>query len=119
MKKNELLTRLRAKNGKRPYGAFIMLVFFALFLNAQNMYSQDTTITGTVKDDTGQPLPGASVVVKGTNIGADTDFDGKFSVTASRDATTLVVSFIGFIAQEVAIAGQSSIDVELVADASS
>ena len=118
MKKNELLTRLRAKNGKRPYGAFIMLVFFALFLNAQNMYSQDTTITGTVKDDTGHPLPGASVVVKGTNIGADTDFDGKFSVTASSDATTLVVSFIGFIAQEVAIAGQSSIDVELVADAS-
>ena len=62
MKKNELLKRLRAKNSKRPYGAFIMLLFFALFLNAQNMYSQDKTITGTVKDDSGQPLPGASAV---------------------------------------------------------
>lgn len=118
MKKNELLTRLRAKNSKRPYGAFIMLLFFALFLNAQNMYSQDKTITGTVKDETGQPLPGASVLVKGTNIGTDTDFDGNYSLSVSNDATTLVISYVGFLAQEVAIAGQSSIDILLEADAS-
>lgn len=40
MKKKELLTRHRAKNNKRPYGSFMMLLFFALFLNAQNIYSQ-------------------------------------------------------------------------------
>ena len=118
MKKKELLTRLRAKNSKRPYGAFIMLLFFALFLNAQNMYSQDKTITGTVNDETGEPLPGASVIVKGTNDGTQTDFDGNYSLSVSNDATTLVVSFIGFSTQEVAIAGQGSIDVQLVADAS-
>jgi len=118
MKKNELLKRLRAKNGKRPYGAFIMLLFFALFLNAQNIYSQDKTITGTVKDEAGELLPGASVLIKGTTNGTETDFDGNFSLSVGNDVTTLVVSYIGYTGQEVAIAGQSSINVLLAADAS-
>jgi TonB-linked SusC/RagA family outer membrane protein len=118
MKKSELLTRLRAKNNKRPFGAFIMLLFFALLFNAQNMYSQDKTITGTVIDETGQPLPGASVLVKGTNNGSQTDFDGNYSVSVTSDATTLIISYVGFIAQEIAIADKSSINIQLVADAS-
>lgn len=82
------------------------------------MYSQDKTITGTVKDEAGQPLPGASVIVKGTNNGTQTDFNGNFSLSVSNDVTTLVVSFLGFSTQEVAITGRTSIDVQLVADAS-
>ena len=101
MKKKELLTRLRAKNSRRPYGAFIMVLFFALFLNAQNMYSQDKTITGTVKDNTGEPLPGASVIVKGTNNGTQTDFDGNYSLSVSNDATTLVVAFLGYVESNI------------------
>jgi TonB-linked SusC/RagA family outer membrane protein len=118
MKTKKFLIRLLTKNNIVPYGAFIMVLFFALFLNAQNMYSQDKTITGIVKDDSGKPLPGASISVKGTTYGTGTDFDGKFSISVSNDATTLVVSYIGFTSQEVEIAGRTSIDVQLVADAS-
>jgi len=118
MNKKELLISIRFKKSKRPYSAFIMLLFFALFLNAQNIYSQDKTITGTVKDVAGEPLPGASVLVKGTTIGTETDFDGNYSISVSNDVTTMVVSFIGFTSQEVEIAGRTSIDVQLVADAS-
>jgi TonB-linked SusC/RagA family outer membrane protein len=117
MKKKELLTRLRAKNGKRPYGAFIMLLFFALFLNAQNMYSQDNTITGIVKDEAGEPLPGASVLVKGTNKGTQTDFDGNFSLKEIDENATLVISFIGFATQEVSLNGIASAEVALLGDA--
>ena len=49
MKTKNFLIRLLTKNNIVPYGAFIMVLFFALFLNAQNMYSQDKTITGDRK----------------------------------------------------------------------
>ncbi len=66
-------------------------------------------ITGTVLDDEGAPLPGASVVVKGTTTGSTTDFDGKFSINAEV-GDTLVVSYIGFERTEViAEAGEMSI----------
>lgn len=117
MKKKELLTRLRAKNDKRPYGAFVMLLFFALFLNAQNMYSQDNTITGNVKDEAGEPLPGASVVVKGTNNGTQTDFDGNFSLKNVDGEATLVFYYLGFSTKEVAVNGTDAIEVALEVDA--
>ena len=66
-------------------------------------------VTGTVLDDEGEPLPGASVVVKGTTIGATTDFDGNFTINAEV-ADTLIVSYIGFETKEVvAEAGAMSI----------
>lgn len=58
-------------------------------------------ITGTVLDDEGAPLPGASVVIKGTTTGATTDFDGNFSINAEV-GDTLVVSYIGFESMEIA-----------------
>ncbi len=118
MKKKELLTRHRAKNDKKPYSAFMMLLFFALFLNAQNIYSQDITITGTVKDEAGVPLPGASVIVKGTTLGTETDFDGNYSLSLINDSATLVYSYVGFTALEQSVDGKSVLNVTLIGDAS-
>ena len=91
-------------------------MFFVAFLGMQLIYAQQT-VTGTVVDNTGAPLPGANVLVKGTNNGTQTDFDGNFTISAASDAT-LIVSYIGFTAQEVAINGRSQVDVTLVEDAS-
>ncbi len=71
------------------------------------------SITGTVTDETGAPLPGASIVVKGTTNGTQTDFDGNFSIDADSDAT-LVVSYIGYTTQEIAVNGQSVVNVSMV-----
>ncbi len=71
------------------------------------------TITGTVTDETGGPLPGASIVVKGTTNGTQTDFDGNFSIEAASDAT-LVISYIGYATQEIAVNGQSVVNVNMV-----
>lgn len=73
-------------------------------------------ITGKVTGSDGQPLPGVSVVVKGTKAGAITDIDGVYAVSAASD-NTLVFSFIGFATQEVSIGGRSSIDLAMKEDA--
>ncbi len=64
------------------------MLFFALVV--QMALAQTQTITGTVVDDTGLPLPGASVVIKGTSTGTSTDFDGNFSLNASTDRKSVV-----------------------------
>ncbi|GGD74111.1 SusC/RagA family TonB-linked outer membrane protein [Maribacter cobaltidurans] len=75
-----------------------------------------STVTGTVTDESGTPLPGANVIEKGTTNGTQTDFDGNFTLNVESGAT-LVFSYIGFQSQEVAVNGRSTIDVTLAEDA--
>jgi len=79
--------------------------------------AQDATITGVVNDNTGQPLPGANVVVKGTTNGTQTDFDGNFTLNAPSNGT-ISVSYLGFVTQEVAISNKSTFTIILAEDAS-
>ena len=75
-----------------------------------------STVTGTVIDEAGQPLPGATVLEKGTTNGTQTDFDGNYSLNVA-DGATLVFSYIGFKSQQSAVNGQSTINVTLAEDA--
>lgn len=75
------------------------------------------TITGTVTDaNTGEVVPGATIIVGGTSIGTTTDMDGFFSLTVPDDTQTLTISFVGYQPQEVNIVGQTEISVELEQD---
>ena len=78
--------------------------------------SAQTTITGIVTDETGEPLIGAGVVVEGTTTGTITGIDGDYMLTVPADAVNLVFSFIGLADQVVAINGQTQINVTLSAD---
>lgn len=75
---------------------------------------QKKKISGSVKDTKGLPLPGVSVVVKGTTIGIITDADGQFSLSVPADAKTLAFSFIGMTTQEIEIGANTTINVILV-----
>jgi hypothetical protein len=76
---------------------------------------QAVKVTGTVIDDTNQPLPGVSVKLKGTNIGTVTDVNGKFAIDLPAADGVLVFSFIGFTPKEVPLNGQTTgINVQLV-----
>lgn len=77
--------------------------------------SQAQEVTGTVSDATG-PLPGASVVEKGTTNGTQTDFDGNYTISVESDAV-LLISYIGYKTQEIAVNGRSSINITLEEDA--
>ncbi|AUC19820.1 TonB-dependent receptor [Polaribacter reichenbachii] len=79
---------------------FKNLLFVALLLVSATVLGQ-TKITGVIVDETNQPLPGASVLEKGTTNGVSTDFDGNFTLNTKSDAGTLVISFIGYKTKEV------------------
>jgi len=98
---------------------FKNLLFVALFFITATVLGQ-TKITGTVVDETNQPLPGASVLVKGTTNGTSTDFNGKFTLQAKSDSGAIVVSFIGYSSKEVVFSSsKNSLTVQLAPDAGS
>jgi len=71
-------------------------------------------ITGSVSDDNGIPLPGASIVIEGTSDGTTTNFDGNFTIDASQ-GSTLVISYVGYESKEIVV-GSSPINVQLISD---
>ncbi len=81
--------------------------------------AQDSIISGVVFDDTGNPLPGATVSVKGSDgVGSITDFDGNYSLNVPEGSDTLIFSYIGFLESQVNITGKSTVNVNLSPDVS-
>ncbi|AFU69881.1 TonB-dependent outer membrane receptor protein [Psychroflexus torquis ATCC 700755] len=78
---------------------------------------QDREVTGMVVGPEGNPLPGANVIVKGTSVGAQTDFDGNFTVQVPEGSKFLVISYVGFKEEEVNVEGKSKVTVQLKPDA--
>ena len=91
----------------------LFLPIVAALLSLQAAFGQ---VSGTVTDADGIPLPGASVVVKGTTKGTTTDFDGNYSIAVAADGT-LAFSYIGYSTEEVPVNNQSTINVSLEEDA--
>ncbi len=78
---------------------------------------QQKTVTGTVTDDTGLPLPGVTVLIKGTTQGTVTNVDGKYSIPNIPENAVLLFSFVGMKTQEAVVGNQTTINVEMVTDA--
>lgn len=78
--------------------------------------SADVGITGKITDENGEGLPGASVVVKGTTVGATTNLDGNYKLSVP-DGSTLTITYVGYITQEVVVGNRSVIDVQMELDA--
>ncbi len=89
-----------------------------LLLIAGIVHAQNLTIRGNVVDDGNQPLTGATVMVKGTNQSVTADLDGNFTLTNVPANATLVISFMGYQATEVAVDGRTQIDVKMNPEAS-
>ena len=93
---------------------FIFIFIFLFFCNT--ISSQDQIITGTITDNNNNPLPGVNVVVDAeTYSGAVTDFDGNFIVKADAEAT-LIISYVGFITQEVKLNGNKNLNIKMEED---
>ena len=89
-----------------------LLSIFLTLAFGLSSYAQQ--ITGSVSDDNGIPLPGASVVIQGSSSGTTTDFDGNFSIETSQ-GSTLVISYVGYESQQIVV-GSSPINVQLTSD---
>ncbi|HVN56781.1 MAG TPA: TonB-dependent receptor [Bacteroidales bacterium] len=95
-----------------------VLLFFCLLLVTGSLaIGQTLQVSGTVTSSgDGQPIPGVSVTVKGTTLGALTGADGKYTINVPSNAQTLMFSFIGFRTQEVKLTGSNKVDVVLEQD---
>lgn len=96
----------------------ILFLTVCLFFTGISVFAQQGSIvTGTVKDANGLPLPGSSILEKGTKNGVSTDFDGNFNITLQSDNATLSISYMGYLAKEIIVGNQSNIVVVLNEDA--
>ena len=92
--------------------AIIAIVVFI----GQFAYSQTSTVSGIVSDDTGIPLPGATIVISGTTVGTTTDFDGKFTLPDVPSNASLIITYLGYEKMTIPLNGRTSINVSLVQD---
>ncbi|MFS4467793.1 SusC/RagA family TonB-linked outer membrane protein [Maribacter sp. 2210JD10-5] len=90
----------------------ICFLLFQFYVQAQ----QDVTLSGTVSDSNGTPLPGASVIIKGTTTGTQTDFDGNYILNDVPSVATLTISYIGFVSTDIQVKGQTIVNVTLQED---
>ncbi len=98
--------------GGKWTGKFLtMILLMVLFAGLAN--AQQKSVSGKVTDDSGAPVPGATIVVKGTAVGAVTDLDGKFAIGVPATGKTIVISFIGMTTQEIQIGNQTNLSVKL------
>ncbi len=95
---------------------YFMLVL--LLFGTTMAFAQEKLISGKVSDITGLPLPGSSVIIKGTTTGISTDFDGNYSIKVNQ-GSTLVFSFVGYKTEEVVVGSSEVINVKLQEDLSS
>ncbi len=95
----------------------IKMTFLALLLmTMQHVLAQNKTVSGVVSDQTGAPLPGASIQVAGTSNGTQTDFDGNYSLSNVPSNATLVFSYIGFVTQRINVNDRATINLVMDED---
>ncbi len=91
------------------------MLFLALLITSLSF--AQTKVTGNVKDDTGEPITGATVTVKGLKgVGSVTDLDGNFSISVPKGAKEIVVTYIGYVTQTVNVDGKTSVNVVIHED---
>ena len=103
-------------NLKYRRSAWQRLFFFALLAVSSTIAMAQGKVTGKIVDAAGEPVIGASVVVKGTNVGTVTDVNGSFALASVPKEATLVVSYVGYRTQTIAVGGKSAFDVTLEED---
>tara|TARA_B100000787_G_scaffold105261_1_gene78053 strand:- start:610 stop:3771 length:3162 start_codon:yes stop_codon:yes gene_type:complete len=93
-------------------------IFFLLVFLPIMVFSQSKTITGSVTDDVGLPIPGVSILVKNTkNLGVATDFDGNFNITIPSNQTNILVfSYLGYTTQEVNVSKTANVNLIMISD---
>ncbi|MFT6879244.1 MAG: TonB-linked SusC/RagA family outer membrane protein [Arcticibacterium sp.] len=116
---------LKTMNGCRQYALLACLVITSItsfakpyekegFEERGMLSALEVKLTGKVTDENSEPIPGVSVAIKGTNQGTITDVNGIFNINSENSNVTLIISYIGYIGQEIALGGRNILNVQLV-----
>ena len=98
---------------KRILSLFVLNLFFI-----SGLWAQQTSVNGTVTDESGLPLPGATIIVENSNRGVTTDFDGNFTINAQA-GEVLIVSYVGYQDNRVTVGKETSYTISIQIDANS
>src|SRR5690606_19392126 len=93
-----------------------VILTLLIVLVVHTSYAQDKVVSGTVSDESGLPLPGVNIIVKGTTTGTQTDFDGKYSITANT-GDILSITYVGLKSQEITVGSSNVINITMKEDA--
>ena len=123
--KKQMNETIHARRGvpvwKKIFLQLSLLAFLGVHSTSYAITDPDLSIqqqvSGTVTDDAGIPLPGASIVVKGTTVGTVADFDGKYTINVASNGV-LVFSYVGFQPKEIAVNGKTTLNASLEVDSS-
>lgn len=91
----------------------LLMLMLGVLCTITQLLAQTRTVSGSVTDEKGAPIPNASVLIKGTNNGVTTAADGSFSINVPANANTLSISSVGYAAQDVNVSNRSSVQVQL------
>ncbi len=95
----------------------LLTCVLVLIFVTQNVLAQTRNVTGTITEQSsGQPLPGVTIIVKGTSEGTISDVEGKYSIAVPTSGGTLVFSYVGYIIEEVEVSTQNQVDIQLIED---
>lgn len=94
----------------------ILLLFLVLLGTSYYVSAQSRILTGKVSDSKGVTLPGVSIKIKGTSVGTTTNLDGRYTIDVPDNNSVLVVTYVGYITQELPVNGRSTLDISLVED---
>ncbi len=106
----------KSKHMKTKNRSICLILSLFLLLGSASLFAQQMNIIGTITDVSGQPLPGANVLVKGTTTGTQSDFDGHYTIKA-QTGDVLIFSYLGFTSQNVTVGTNNTINVTLSEDA--
>lgn len=97
------------------------LVLVVIFMSTgyswgQNRDISDRTITGRITDERGEGMPGVNIQIKGTQQGTITDSDGRYRLNIANNDAVLIISFVGYVTEEVAVGNRTALDVQMTVD---
>src|SRR5690606_33440140 len=102
------------KNHIHTSKSLFLILFGFLSFGLTTAYAQGILVKGTITDNAGVPVPGATAVIKSTpTVGTQTDYDGNYSIEVPSSETILVYSYLGFSTKEITVGSQTTIDVTL------
>lgn len=110
------IKRIMKRKEKRSCRLILACCALLLFISVNAFAQQQVTVTGNVKDEKGEPIIGANVIVKGTGTGSVTNVEGDFSLANVQNGSTLEISFIGYLNQDVKVNGTKPVSIILKED---
>lgn len=111
---NNLTFSLKGKKEKQSHSNSLRNEKVLSFNENVGTQQPSKKLTGTITDQNGDPMPGVTIVIKGTSVGTTTDLDGGFTITIPGEGAVLVVSFIGYDTQEIAITNQTVLKIAMI-----